>query len=86
MPFLQVQAGGGQLAPPGAGASTKERIAYVHWQLDQFDDKKLLLGRFQSLGPAARRQGGTPFLPLPDILLYILLRPALHVLALQWRA
>lgn len=59
---VQVSAGRG-VQPPGKGADAKERIAWVHWQLDQFDvEKKLLLGRFQSLGPAARRQGGA--LPL----------------------
>lgn len=48
----------GEMKAPGKNATNKERMAWVHWQLDQFDDDHLLLDRFQSLGPAARRQGG----------------------------
>lgn len=53
-------------APPAPGSSLQERMGFVHWQLDQFTDGQLLLGKYKSLGSAARRQGGTSRIPLPS--------------------
>lgn len=58
---LGTQDGGATVArtPPSPDSSLQERMGFVHWQLDQFTGSQLLLGKYKSLGPAARRQGGT---------------------------
>lgn len=57
---LGTQDGGATVArtPPSPDSSLQERMGFVHWQLDQFTGSQLLLGKYKSLGPAARRQGG----------------------------
>lgn len=58
--MLGTQDGGATVAraPPSPDSSLQERMGFVHWQLDQFTGNNLLLGKYKSLGPAARRQGG----------------------------
>lgn len=60
--LLGTQDGGATVArtPPSPDSSLQERMGFVHWQLDQFTGSQLLLGKYKSLGPAARRQGGAP--------------------------
>lgn len=45
-------------APPNANLPFEDQVAWVHHQLDGFDDSRPFFKRFESLGPTNRRQGG----------------------------
>ena len=78
--LLGTQDGGATVArtPPSPDSSLQERMGFVHWQLDQFTGSQLLLGKYKSLGPAARRQGGASPPSLPRFGVQCLCTPPQH--------